>query len=202
MSHTYTRAKGALGIVIAVAVAAAMVGLVALLRDNDASADQATGAGAEVSEGPRVEPDPNEDINSLPKPDDSEAPADKSTIKPPESDKPFDPAKDFPTGIFDGEGAPTASINFVAENYWNGFLGETPITVYGGYDGYENPKNGAVFVVMTTEAGGLDQGAKVVLEGSGSLKVVEGTDNGTVVLTNENGAKYVYDLKSQGLTTS
>lgn len=202
MSGAQNRSKDFLLSLVAAALVVAVVLLVVSLQRHLPSGGQAPAAASEPtrSSGEPTEPDPNEDINSLPTPSTSVRPADKSTIKPPEGEgHTFDPQKDFETGILDDDGAPTSSINFAATNYWNGFVGETPISVYGGYAGYEHPNDGAVFVVVVTPSGGMSGGGMQVLRGVGALTVVEGTNNGSVVLVNERGQEFEYGLQSREL---
>ena len=110
-----------------------------------------------------------------------------------------EPQRNFTTGLFDDEGAPTSSINFVANNYWNGYFEGTGITVYGGYDGYDHMQDGAILAIPITKSGGFDRPATRTLRGVGALSVTSSYRN-LVILVNEQGTRFVFDLTSADLS--
>lgn len=182
-----------------VAVTAAGVVTLAVAVGSSLGPGEPTALMPVVAASPTSEdqPDPNEDINSLKIPKDAPT-GDKSTVKPPTDDRTFDAKKDFETGIFSDDGAPAPSIQFLANNYWSGFVGETPVSVYAGYAGYEHPKDGAVFVVYVSESGGFESGSMHVSKGSGPLSVVDVID-GAINLKSDDGIDFRYDLKAEEL---
>jgi hypothetical protein len=179
------------------ALVAGIVGVAVAVRSVGSVDDvQLPVAGVGGASPAPTEPDPDEDIHSLPSP--TGTPADKATIQPGKEGPPFD-VKDFPTGIFNDGGAPAPSIRFTANNYWSGFLGDQPLSVYAGYAGYEHPDDGAVFVVYVTKTGGLGSGFMRQIEGSGPLTVTDGRDDGQVFLTNDQGDRFSYALNAETL---
>lgn len=208
MSGLHEQAKRLTPILIAGLVATLVVGTAAVAtsrrRQVDRSFPVAAVAARDVETTPVDEPDPDEDIHSLPTASSHPEPADKSTISPPPADSglPYDAATSWDTGVGTGS-APLGSSAIVTRTVWGGFVDGLPVAVYAGYAGYEHPHQGAIYVLYgSTESRAFDFERSFLLpvEGADALTVVDGHDDGSVEMVSASGQHVRYDLRSQTVT--
>jgi hypothetical protein len=171
------------------------------LRPSATGSTRPPTGGQAAAEAVGTEPDPDEDIHSLPTLPSDYKPADKATFTPPSDDggQPYDVTKNWDIGVSEGS-APVNSYYIVTSTVWGGFVGGAPVAVYAGYAGYDHPDNGAIYVLYgRTDARGFDFEMSFLLpvKGATALTVVDGHDDGTVVMRSESGQTVIYDLTSE-----